>query len=104
MAITHVSVPPRPDHLATVICAAVRAPEPPQAEYYDFGLPSVDDLEVAAAAAMAGVASKAPSASAEDECMDDGDTSGSDSDSDSGASSAADEQVLRLLWPGFQCV
>ena len=75
--------------------AAVRAPEPPQAEYYDFGLPSVDDLEVAAAAAMADMAPDTPSASAEDESMDDGDTSGSDADS--GPSSVADEQVLRLL-------
>ncbi len=74
--------------------AAVRALEPPQVEYYDFGLPSVDDLEVAAAAAMADVVPAAPSASAEDESMDADETSGSDADS--GSSSVADEQVLRL--------
>jgi len=87
-------MPPRPPDWPTDMSSAVRAPEPPQAEYYDFGLPSVDDLEVAAAAAMADVVPAAPSASTEDESMDDGETS--DSDADSGSISVADEQVLRL--------
>ena len=79
------------DHMA----AAVRASETTH-EYFDGELPSVDDLEVAAAAAMADVAPEPLPATTSDDFMDDG-----DSDSDAAFSgpgrSALDEVSYRVL-------
>ena len=92
--------PTRPPALTKGRFAAARAAEPLELDDYGYGLPSVDDLEVAAAAAMADVASEAPSASSEDDSMSDGDSGGSEASS--GPNDTATEQVLRLPWRWLQ--